>query len=210
MITGGVALAAVTVYENDFSSRGEYREAANSGGGKRCDRNYREKSKSMVASLTRGPGTCSFRPPVSGDREQPDHEAILDSKILKRTDKAVRDGAFIELSVRSGAGGVGYALRVLPKRKRFFLLRTPGGAEFPAEGKSSAINGINERNQLRLIATGARIRGFVNGEEVASVSDPGPGEVTGRKLRFAIGGQKGKRGKVVGTFKRVALAVPSP
>lgn len=209
-ITGAGALAAVTVYENDFSSRAEYRNVANSGGGKRCDRNYREQSKAMVASLSRGPATCSFRPPVSGDRELPNHEVRLDSKLLKRTDDSVRGGAFIEVSVRSGGGGGGYALRVLPKRKRFALLRSPGGSDFPVQGKSDAIEGINDRNQLRLIATGARVRALVNGEEVATVSDPDPGQIAGRKMRFAVGNQKDKSGKVVATFKRVALAVPNP
>lgn len=209
-IASAGALAAVTVYENDFSSRAEYRDVVNSGGGKRCDRNYREKSKAMVASLRRGPATCSFRPPVAGDRELPNHEARLDAKILKRTDKSVRGGAFIELSVRSGGGGTGYTLRVLPKRKRFVLQRGPAGSGFPVQGKSDAIKGINERNQLRLIATGAEIRALVNGEQVAKVSDSDPGQVGGRKMRFAVGNQKDKRGKVVATFKRVALAVPNP
>lgn len=209
-IASAAALAAVTVYENDFSSRAEYRAVVNSGGGKGCDRNYREKSEAMIASLRRGPATCSFRAPVAGDRELPNHEVRLDSKILKRTDRSVRGGAFVELSVRSGGGGTGYALRVLPKRQRFVLRRGPAGSGFPVQGKSDAINPINERNQLRLIATGAEIRALVNGEQVAKLSDPDPGEVDGRKMRFAIGNQKDKRGKVVGTFRQVALAVPNP
>ena len=88
--------------------------------------------------------------------------------------------------------------------------RAPGGSDFPVQGKSDAIEGINERNQLRLVATGAKVSAFVNGDEVASVSDPDPGEVAGRKVRFAVGGQKDGAGKVVGTFKRVAIAVPNP
>lgn len=209
-IAASTAVAEITVYQNDFSSRNEYRAIESSGGGKRCDRRYREKSKSMLASLARGPATCSFRPPVVGDRELPDHELRVDAKILKRTDSSVRDGAFIELSVRAGGGKTGYALRVIPKRKRFFLIRRPNGGGFPVQGKSKAINGINERNQLKLIARGAKVSGFVNGKEVAKVSDPDPGEVAGSKLRFAIGGQKDKRGKVAGTFKGASVAVPDP
>ena len=205
-----VAVAAVTVYDNGFGNREAYSEIVKSGGGKGCERRFREKSKSMLATLNKGPATCSFRPPVAGDRELPNHEVRLDSKILKRTDKSVRGGAFIELTVRAGGGGTGYTLRVLPEKKRFIILRGPGGSGFPVQGKSDAINGINERNQLRLTALGAEIRAFVNGEEVAKLADADPGQVPGRKVRFAIGNQKDKAGKVVGTFKRVAVAVPDP
>ena len=66
------ALAEVTVYENDFSSQGKFREIERSGGGKRCDKKYREKSKVMLASVKRNPTTCSFRPPVQGDDSTPE------------------------------------------------------------------------------------------------------------------------------------------
>ena len=204
------ALAAVTVYDNGFGSRAAYSEVVKSGGGKGCERRFREKSKSMLATVKKGPATCSFRPPVVGDRELPNHELRIDGKILKRTDKSVRAGAFLELTVRAGGGGTGYSLRVLPQKRRFILSRGPNGAGFPVRGKSDAINGINDRNQLRLAATGAEIRAFVNGEEVGAVPDADPGQVPGRKLRFAVGNQKDKAGKVAATFKRVALAVPDP
>jgi hypothetical protein len=204
------AVAAVTVYDNGFGSRAAYSEVVKSGGGKGCERRYREKSKSMLATVRRGPSTCSFRPPVVGDRELPNHELRVEGKILKRTDKPVRAGAFLEATVRAGGGGTGYSLRVLPQKKRFIFSRGPNGAGFPAQGKSDAINGINDRNQLRIVATGAEIRALVNGEEVASIADTDPGQVPGRKLRFAVGNQKDKAGKVVATFKRVALAVPDP
>lgn len=204
------ATAAVTVYDNGFGNRAAYSEIVKSGGGKGCERRFREKSKSMLATLEKGPATCSFRPPVVGDRELPNHEVRLDSKILKRTDKSVRGGAFIELTVRAGGGGTGYTLRVLPQKKRFIVFRGPGGSGFPVQGKSDAIKGINDRNQLRLTALGAEIRALVNGEEVARLSDTDPGQVAGRKVRFAIGNQKDKAGKVVGTFKQVAVAVPDP
>ena len=35
------AVGAVTVYNNDFSSRGEFRDIKKSGGGKRCVRYWR-------------------------------------------------------------------------------------------------------------------------------------------------------------------------
>jgi hypothetical protein len=202
------AVAAVTVYKNNFSSRAEVKEIFKSGGGKRCDRSFRKKGKAMRAAVKRSPTTCSYRPPVEGDVELPNHDVRLQAKILKRTDKGLRGGAFIELTVRAGGGGVGYTLRIFPKRKRFELLRGPTGGQFPVRGNSNAIKRVNERNQLRLIAAGADIRALVNGTEVAAVSDGNPGQVPGTKIRFAVGSKKDKSGRVVATFKRVAVAVP--
>jgi hypothetical protein len=204
----GTAVAAVTVYDNDFSNRAEFKQIIKSGGGKRCDRSFRKKGKSMRAAVKRSPTTCSFRPPVQGDNELPNHSVRLDGKVLKKTDKGLRGGAFVELTVRAGGGGVGYTLRVFPQKKRFELLRGPGGAGFPVRGKSNAIKKVNKRNSLQVSASGATVTGLVNGKEVAKVTDDNPGQVSGSKVRFALGSKKEKRGNVAATFKRVAVAVP--
>ena len=209
MVTGlATAFADVTVYQNDFGSRGEFKEIIRSGGGKACDRRYRKKSNTMVASVHRGRTTCSFRPPVQGDGELPNHNISLDGKILKKTPKSVRGGAFIEVTVRAGGGGTGYSLRVFPNKRRFELRRTPGGAGFPVDGKDKAIKRINERNTLRLTARGARITAEVNGKELAGVDDANPGQVAGSKIRFGVGNRKQKSKPVIATFKRVGVAVP--
>ncbi len=205
------AVGEVVVYLNDFSTQGEFRQIVRSGGGKRCDKKYREKSKVMLASVKRSPTTCSFRAPVQGDDELANQSVAVDGKILKSTPKAVRGSSFIEVTVRAGGAGSGYSLRVFPQRKRFELDRGPEGGGFPAVGKSSAINKINQRNRIEVIATGAELRAVVNGKEVAKVADSDPGQVRGRKVRFAVGCRaKKKNKKVVGTFRRVAVAVPDP
>lgn len=206
----GSALASVSVYDNNFSSRAEYREMIKSGGGKRCERKFRRKSEAMLASVKRSPTTCSFRAPVEGDNELPNHELTLVGKVLKKTPKSLRGGAFLELTARAGGGGIGYSLRVFPQKKRFELRRGPGGNGFPVTGKSNAINKVNKPNQLRLVATGSEVRALVNGDEVAKVNDSNPGQVSGRKMRFAVGSRKEKRGSVVATFKKLAVAVPDP
>jgi hypothetical protein len=209
-VGAATAVAAVTVYNNDMSSQSEFNEIVRSGGGKRCDKKYREKSKVMLASVKRSPTTCSFRPPVQGDRELSNQGVSVDGKILKQTPKSVRGGAFIEVTVRAGGSGSGYALRIFPQRQRFELHRGPAGGGFPAQGHSDAIKKINERNKVTVIATGAEIRAVVNGKEVAKVSDSNPGQVQGRKVRFAIGSKADKDKTVVGTFKRIAVSVPDP
>ena len=207
----GTALADVVVYNNDFSSQGEFRDIVRTGGGKRCDKKYREKSKVMLASVKRSPTTCSFRPPVQGDDELANQGVAVEGKILKSTPKAVRGSAFIEVTVRAGGGGTGYSFRIFPQRKRFELDRGPAGGGFPASGKSDAIKKVNERNRIQIVATGAQLRALVNGKEVASVADSNPGQVKGRKVRFALGCRaKKKNKKVKGTFKLVSVSVPNP
>jgi hypothetical protein len=204
------ALAAVTVYSNDMSSQAEFNEIVRSGGGKRCDRKYREKSKVMHAAVKKSPTTCSFRPPVQGDRELPNQGFAVEGKILKNTPRSMRGKAFIEVTLRAGGSNTGYTLRIFPDRKRYELTRRPNGGGFPDKGKSKAIKGINERNRIELVATGAEIAAFVNGKEIARINDSNPGQVPGLKLRFALGSQSDKDKSVTATFKRVAVSVPDP
>jgi len=202
------ALADFTVYDNDFSSRAEFKQIIKSGSAKKCDRRFREKSKSMLASVKRGKTTCTFRPPVEGDEELPNQTVRVDGKILKKTPKSVRGGAFLELTLRSGGSGVGYTLRVFPQKQRFELLRGPDGNGFPQQGDSDAIKKINKRNSLSLTARGAKVEAFINGKQVAEVDDENPGQVSGTKIRFSVGNAKQKSKDVAATFKRVSVAVP--
>ena len=120
-VGAATAIAEVTIYDNDMSSQGDFREILRSGGGKRCDKKYREKSKVMLASVKKSPTTCSFRPPVQGDDELPNQGVSIDGKILKSTPKSVRGGAFIEATVRAGGSNTGYSFRIFPQRKRYEL-----------------------------------------------------------------------------------------
>jgi hypothetical protein len=207
---GATALASVTVYNNDMSTQSEFNEILRSGGGKRCDKKYREKSKVMLVSVKKSPTTCSFRPPVQGDRELPNQSFGIEAKLLKKTPKSMRAKAFFEVTIRAGGSNTGYTLRVFPQKHRYELSRRPAGGGFPAKGKSNAIKGVNERNRIELFATGAEIRAMVNGEEIAKLNDSNPGQVPGKKLRFAIGSQSDKAKAVAGVVKRVLVTVPDP
>jgi hypothetical protein len=206
----GVAVAT-TVYSNSFGSEAQFNEIVRSGGGKHCDHNYRAKSKTMHVSVHGGPATCSFRPPVQGDSELPDHIARVQGKILKKTPNSARAGAFIEVDVRAGGGGVAYSLIVFPEKRKFELLRGPkGGGDFPVRGKSKAIKGVNKPNVIQLSAVGAKLVATVNGKQVAAATDDDPGQVTGRKVRFGIGSAKNTSKDVIAVVKRVSVAVPTP
>jgi hypothetical protein len=206
----GIAVAT-TVYSNSFASQAQFNQIVRSGGGKHCDHNYRAKSKTMHVSVHGGPATCSFRPPVQGDSELPDHIVRVQGKILKKTPSSARGGAFIEIEVRAGGGGVAYSLIVFPEKHKFELLRGPkGGREFPVRGKNKAIKGVNKPNVIQLSAVGAKLIATVNGKQVATATDSDPGQVTGRKVRFGIGTAKNSSKDVIAVVKRVSLAVPTP
>jgi hypothetical protein len=211
-ICAAAAIGEVVVYTNDMGSEAEFKQILRAGGGKRCDKKYRDKSKVMLASVKSTPTTCSFRPPVQGDDELPNNGVSVDGKILKETPKVLRPKAFIEATVRAGGGNTGYSLRIYPKKKRYELRRDPAGDGFPKQGKSSAIHGIDEKNRIEIIATGAEVTALVNGKEVAKLNDANPGQVEGRKIRFALGSgsQRDTEKIVVGTFKRIAVSVPDP
>lgn len=217
-LCGGLAAAlalaagavAVSVYQNDFSTEEEFEQIVRSGGGKACERRYREKQNVMLASVKKGPLTCSYKAPVVGDAELPDHALGVDAKILDETPKTVRGGAFIELTLRAGGGGVGYTLRVFPEKRRFELTRGPrGGGDFPIRGKSNDIKPVGERNRLTLVADGARVVALANRKELAAVSDGDPAAVTGRKVRLGIGNAKDSGKDVVAVVKSVGVGVPA-
>jgi Domain of Unknown Function (DUF1080) len=205
------AFGAVTVYDNDFSSRAEVNEVKKAGG-KACGRKFvhKGKRKSMRATVKTGPRTCSFRPPVQGDGELPNFELKLDAKVAKSTKDSARRGAFLGVSVRVGGGGVGYHLQVFPHNDRFKLTRGPNSNAFPVNGTEGAIAPIGKKNTLRLSVQGARVRATVNGTEVADVTDNDPGAVSGSKLRFAVGNERSSGKDVVGTVKNVKVTVPDP
>lgn len=205
------AIADVTVYKSNFSTRAEVDELKKAGG-KKCKRKFvnKKKGSSMRAVVKEGPSTCSFRPPVQGDGALPDHAFRVDAKLGKATAKSVRKAAFLGVSARAGGGGVGYELRVFPKGRRFELSRGPSGAGFPLSGRTKKIKGINKRNSLRLFVNGSQVRAVVNGDELAQVSDPDPGQVSGTKLRFSVGHDRSTKKDVVAVFKKVKVAVPNP
>jgi hypothetical protein len=206
------AALATTVYTNDFTTEAEFDQIVRSGGGKQCERRYRAKTETMHIAVRGGKTTCSFRPPLQGDSELPDHIVRLQAKVLKKTSGSARGGAFIEVDVRAGGGGVAYALLVFPDKGRWELHRGPegGGADFPSRGESNAIKPINKPNSIAFAAQGARLVVTINGKEVTSVTDDDPGQVTGRKVRFGIGNAKRSDKDVIAVVKQISVAVPTP
>jgi hypothetical protein len=209
-LASAVALAGVTVYKNNFSSKTEGKELRHSRG-KHCAKRWRNKANSVRAQRNRGSGACGYRPPVEGDTPGPDHDFRAKQKLLKATPKGIRRGAYLAVAVRSDKNA-GYELRIFPKRHKFRLSRSPsgGGGGFPAKGRSRAIKGVDKPNVVRLKAFGNKVTARVNGTQLAKVTDSSAGQVDGRKLEVAVGNTKRSRKDVVATFDNLKLLVPNP
>jgi len=204
------ALAAVTVYKNDFSSKREARDLRPVGGN-HCSKKWRRKSETVRVSVKVGPAVCGYRPPVQGDTAGPDHDFRAKLRLLKDTPKALRKSAYEAIVVRSDKKA-GYELRVFPSRHKFELIRRPrgGGSDFPAKGTKSAIKNVGKPNVLRLAAVGPHVTAKLNGKRVARVKDSKPSQVNGRNLEVVIGNKKRSDRAVLATIDDLKLQVPKP
>jgi hypothetical protein len=155
----------------------------------------------------KGKRLCEFSPPVVGDAGQPDHVIFAKGQVLpKKTPKALRKSAYLAVKLRLGRGDW-YELQIRPKSGRYKLSRSPSANAVSEAGRSDAIRKLNKPNALRLEAKGARIKAFVNGDELASVMDPNPDQVGGRKVAFGLGSRKNSGRSTGGSFTRVRVGI---
>lgn len=204
------ASAVVYIYKNNFGSKSAYDEIDSISGGKKCDRNYSPDSKVMRVDM-RGKTFCEYSPPVTGDADQPDHEIVMEGRILEATPKNVRRDAYLAVRVRVG-DGTWYEFRVTPKGEEYRFTREPagGGSGLPINGTDNKIKGIGVTNKLRLRITGNDVTAFINGKSVETYNDPNPGQVTGRKVAFGVGSTKKANPGPVARFTSIKVGVPTP
>jgi hypothetical protein len=209
-LAAAVALAGVTVYKSNFSSRTEVRELERVEG-KHCDRRWRKKAKSARVEVKKGPERCGYEPPVQGDSARPDHVFQATGKLLKQTSRRVRGGAYVAVAARVGKNSA-YELRIFPARQKYQLVRDPsgGGGGFPAKGTSNAIKGVNKPNALRLKVVDDKVSARVNGTKLAAGTDASPSQLKGRKLEVSVGHKRTSSRAVIATLDDLKLQVPKP
>jgi hypothetical protein len=209
-LMAAAALAAVTVYSNDFSSKKELKELSHAEG-KHCKKEWRKKAKSLEVIAERGRTVCGYRPPVQGDAASPNHKFRAKTKLLTDTPKSVRDRVYLGIAVRSGKD-TGYELQVFPTQHKFRLVRRAGAdnVKVLAKGGSKAVKGVNKPNVLNLSARGSQLMARVNGKRVAKLADRSSNQVDGRKLEIILGYKKKKPKPASASFDDLAVQVPSP
>ena len=208
LLLAATAFAFVQIYVNGFNNKDKYKEIEKVSG-KKCDRAYKEKKGRMQVSADEGPMSCSFKLPVQGSTQRPDHRFDAHARLMKATDANIREDAFVLLALRVGAGDR-YEFRVFPRTRDFEVRRKPNGALFPVAGGNGAIKGMGANNKMRLVVDNDRVRALVNGTEVADVIDPSPGDVEGGKVYFGVGNEKDTGKDTVANFDRLRLSVPTP
>jgi opacity protein-like surface antigen len=209
-VMAATAVAGVTVYTNNFSSRSEAKELRHSEG-KHCNKDWRKKAKSVLVTASKGRTVCGYSPPVQGDGAAPNHRFEATEKLLKDTPKSVRDGVYLGIAVRS-AKDTGYQLQVFPSEHKFKLTRQTGGDKVGvlAKGSNKAIDGTNKPNAMLLSAVGSQVIAKVNGKRLAKVGDRASGQVDGRKVEVLLGYKKKRSKPASATFGNLELQVPRP
>ena len=163
-------------------------------------------------------GQARARPPARSARRSrattssPTTTSTIDGKILKKTPKAMRGGAFFELTVRAGGGGHRLHAAGLPAAAALRAAPRPGRRRLPGRRQEQG----DQEDQRAQPAAPDRDRredhrASVNGKELASVDDtnPGAGARAARSAsRSATRSRRARRWSA--TFKRVAVAVPTP
>lgn len=206
-LAAGAFGAGITVFKTSFSSRAEFESIrALSGPGKDCKRDWRNESELGVA-VKGGPVECVVSTPVSGDAAQPDQLVRVIAKVNKDTDKKVRKTMYVGVAVRASRKE-GYELRVIPKARRFQLLKS---GEVLEEGRVKSIDGMATKNRLQIGVERSTVTAKVNGKTVATLKDKNADQVNGRGTGLSFGNTgKSKKGLGVAFFDKLKVQVPVP
>lgn len=201
-----IATAGISVYKSSFSSRGQVKELEKlSGKGKKCKRDWRDKSTYGVT--VKGKVDCAVSTPVEGDGKRPDHIVSVVGKVTKATDKKVRETTYVGVTVRANRKE-GYELRVFPKRRRWQLLKS---GEVLQQNRNKVIEGLAKKNRLQISVEGDTVSAKVNRRKLASVRDRNAEQVGGRKTGLTFGNRKSaKKAKGKAFFDKLKVQVPVP
>jgi hypothetical protein len=212
-VAGPAGGAPIGIYRNGMETPGQRGEAVKLSG-ERCGRGGSDHAfRVVVGKRTR---ECSYRTVVLGR----DLEISATARLLSQTPKAVRQKAFLALTLRSG-DGAHYQLLAYPLQRKAQLRKTlsDGSFEYLRIAKNvKTIKGVGRANKLRLrafnITSGpdkghCRILAYVGKVRVADFTDRAAGDLQGRASGFAVGATKNAKG-VAASFDDVVVRAPNP
>jgi hypothetical protein len=200
-----VAVANVLVYQNNFSKKTDFKRIERLQGGGKC-KSFWKGEKALGTRVNTGMRECLFSTPVEGDGKQPDYTIQVAGKVLKKTNKKVRDKIYVGVAGRANRKSA-YEVRVFPKGKTFQLLKN--GEEL-AGGKNKSIAELNKRNLIRLSIDGGTVVAKVNGKRLAKFDDRSPEEVSGRRAAIGFGSVAKANKDGFGVVDSIKVFVPSP
>lgn len=202
---------AVTIYDNDFKSRSEFKTVRKAAGGKACDRTWHKRKALGIKVKQKRKTTCAYEVPVYADRSGANMTVKAVFKVSSEdTTSKVRRGAFGLLAMRA-SNSARYQLRVFPKSGRWELRRGPASNEFPAKGKLKKAAGLDKRNKIVMQLSGDRINAWVNGKRVIKDKvDGSSAQVDGTATRVGIGQKNKAERPTTGFINLVRLDLPDP
>jgi hypothetical protein len=153
------AIANVVIYQNNFSKKKDFKRIERLQGGGKCKGTWKGK-KAFGTRVNGGSRECLFSTPVEGDSKQPDYTIQAAGKVLKKTNKKVRDKVYVGVAGRANRKSA-YEVRVFPKGRTFALLKN---GEEVAGGKNKSIAELDKRNLIRLSIDRGTVVAKVNGK----------------------------------------------
>jgi hypothetical protein len=206
-VFASLAFGAVRVYQNKFENQGDAKELALNGKG--CKAEIRGKKGQLGVSSAKGGSRCRLRVPVIGDAERPNHIVDVEAKLLPKTPEQIRKKVYVALTVREGGGGY-YELRVYPEKRKYSLVRKPGGDGFPISGKDRKIGQTGDKNKLSIRALGDAVGAKINKTLVEDFADPEAGDLPGSRISMVLGQEGSSSDGASVWFKDLRVSVPNP
>lgn len=204
LIFASVALAKVTIYENEVNGKSGF-ASLKEFAGKNCKKSWRKK-QSLGFTVDGGRTECSWKLPIEGDSNQPDHTLQALGKVANGTDKKAKEQSFVGLRIRANRKQ-GYEMRIYPKPRRWEFLRNGKVVE---AGTERAIGAIGKKNLMRLASEGNTVVPRINNVELTTFKDPEADGVGGRKALLVSGVGQKTRKDATGFFDQIKLILPNP
>ena len=212
--TAVAGAAAIVLKTYTFSTGSDLANMRHTNGN-HCTKSWAS-HRALGISVGKGTLECTYRTTVAG----PSLDISATGRLLSSTPKSIRGKTFISVSVRH-SGNSEYELAVFPKRKEFRLYRRhKGGRELVGHAQLNRINGVGQRNRLRLRAFApadgqpGELRAFVNDKRVSGIGTiPNFTGMDGQDSTVSVAKAFGSAGSIRGakaTFDSIVVRTRNP
>jgi hypothetical protein len=213
-IAATAGAAAIVLKSYSFSTLSDVKNMKHTNG-KHCTKSW-ALHRAFGISVGRDTVECTYRTTVAG----PSLDISATGRLLSSTPTAIRGKTFLSVSVRHGSNSE-YELAVFPKTKQYKLFRRHTGArDVVQQGQLNRINGVGQRNKLRLraFAPGSgdpgELKVFINDKRVKGISvTPNFNGMEGQDSTVSVAQRFGASGTIRGakaTFDSIVVRTRNP